>query len=274
MLNKIHHIGIAVRHIDECVALYRDGLGLPVTKDAVLEEQGVRGVLLSAGETELELLEPLKEASPIGRFIETHGEGLHHLCFGSDAIEADLADAKSKGLQLIDELPRPGLAGRIAFLHPKATRGVLVEYAQPPDGEGQAGPGIFIKKFDHLAVAFSDIEAGIQTFTNNFGLRAIDRRDLPLLGIRASTLPIGESWIGIVTPRSPDTDIARFMARRGEGLYLISLAVKDLDGLLRGLEQQKIGSTDPVSPRDGTRLAFLSPKATHGVLIQLIEQAA
>src|SRR5436305_4670926 len=113
MLTKIHHIGIAVRSIDETLGLYREGLGLPVTKDAVLEEQGIRGVLLSTGEVELELLEPLRPDSAVGRFLESRGEGLHHLCFGTDDIDSDLEAAKAKGLPLIDEQPRPGLAGRI-----------------------------------------------------------------------------------------------------------------------------------------------------------------
>jgi methylmalonyl-CoA epimerase len=133
MLKKIHHVGIVVRSLEEAYRFYRDTLGLRVHKTAEVQDQGVRAALLTCGQSEIELLEPIDPKGTVARFLEKRGEGLHHVCFESDQVERDLAAAKEKGIPLIDERPRAGLAGRICFLHPKGTAGVLVEYAQPVD---------------------------------------------------------------------------------------------------------------------------------------------
>ncbi|MBI5947144.1 MAG: methylmalonyl-CoA epimerase [Chloroflexi bacterium] len=131
MLSKVHHVGIVVKSADEALNFYRDALGLPVTADRVIEDQGVRGVLLQIGESEIELLEPVREGTGVARFLETRGEGMHHVCFESDDVDKELDAARAKGIQLIDEKPRLGLAGMICFLHPKSNHGVLVEFATP-----------------------------------------------------------------------------------------------------------------------------------------------
>ena len=132
MFTKIHHVGIVVRDIDTAYAFYRDTLSLPVHKEDIIQDQGVKAALLTIGESEIELLQPIADNTGVARFIEQRGEGLHHLCFATDDVAAALATAKTKGLPVIDQQPRPGLAGMICFLHPKASHGVLVEYAQPP----------------------------------------------------------------------------------------------------------------------------------------------
>lgn len=131
MLSKIHHVGIVVNSADEAMKFYRDALGLPVTADQVIEDQGVRGVLLQIGGSEIELLEPTRDDTGVARFLATRGEGMHHICFESDNVHEELEQARAKGIQLIDEKPRLGLAGMICFLHPKSNHGVLVEFATP-----------------------------------------------------------------------------------------------------------------------------------------------
>jgi methylmalonyl-CoA/ethylmalonyl-CoA epimerase len=131
MLKKIHHVGVVVPNLDAGLRFWRDTLGLHFTKSATIEEQGVRAALLKAGESEIELLEPLDANNAVGKFLARRGGGLHHVCFETDDVEHELEAARIKGIQLIDQKPRHGLAGMICFLHPKATRGVLVEYAQP-----------------------------------------------------------------------------------------------------------------------------------------------
>ncbi len=133
MLKKIHHVGVVVPNLDEAMTLWRDTLGLHLTKSMVVQDQGVKAALLKAGETEIELLEPINPENGVGKFLAKRGGGLHHVCFETEDVEKELEGAKSKGIQLIDQKPRPGLAGMICFLHPKAARGVLVEYAQPFD---------------------------------------------------------------------------------------------------------------------------------------------
>ena len=131
MIRRIHHVGIVVKSLDAAYRFYRDALGLPLLKEATLADQGVRAALLAAGESEVELLEPLSPDNGVGKFLKRRGGGLHHVCFETDDVARELAAARDKGLPLLDEKPRRGLAGLICFLHPKAARGVLVEFAQP-----------------------------------------------------------------------------------------------------------------------------------------------
>ncbi len=133
MLKRIHHVGIVVPSLEDSLRFWRDLLGLTLAKSATLEDQGVRAALLKLDNSEIELLEPLSPDNGVGRFLSRAGGGLHHVCFESDDVGGDLEAARARSLPLIDERPRPGLAGMICFLHPKATHGVLVEYAQPPE---------------------------------------------------------------------------------------------------------------------------------------------
>jgi methylmalonyl-CoA/ethylmalonyl-CoA epimerase len=131
MLKKVHHVGIVVRSIEAAYAFYRDTLSLSVHKEDIIQNQGVKAALLTIGTSEIELLEPIDPSTGVARFLARKGEGLHHLCFETDDIAHELAAARSKGIMLIDQHPRRGLAGLICFLHPKASHGVLIEYAQP-----------------------------------------------------------------------------------------------------------------------------------------------
>jgi len=133
VIQKIHHIGIVVRNLEEALRFYRDVLGLHVHKQDVIQDQGVKAALLPLGDSEIELLEPLGPDTAVGRFLERRGEGMHHVCFQTGDIQDELAGLKSRGVELIDQQPRRGLAGLICFLHPRANRGVLVELAQPVD---------------------------------------------------------------------------------------------------------------------------------------------
>ena len=126
---RIAHIGIAVSALDEILPFYRDVLGMP---EAPLDDaDGARIAGLEAGESLVELLEPAQADSPIGKFVAKRGAGIHHVCFAVDDLEATLARCRAAGIRLIDEVPRLGAEGkRIAFLHPSATAGVLVELSE------------------------------------------------------------------------------------------------------------------------------------------------
>ena len=131
MTGKIDHIGIAVANLDETLKLYTDVLGLKLHGTETVADQKVRVAFLPIGDTELELLESTEPDGPIAKFIEAKGQGLQHLAFQVDDIEAALEEMRLKGIRLIDEKPRYGAGGaKIAFLHPKATNGVLVELCQ------------------------------------------------------------------------------------------------------------------------------------------------
>lgn len=130
---SLYHVAIAVRNIDEVAKLYETALGLKVTHVEVVGEQGVKAAMLEpkGGGTAIELLEPLSDDSPISKFLEKRGEGIHHICFLVDNIESALERLKKEGVQLIDQSPRPGVhETRVAFIHPKALKGVLIEIAE------------------------------------------------------------------------------------------------------------------------------------------------
>ena len=132
MVTRIHHTGVVVRSLEEASAFFRDALGLRFLKEAMIEDQGVKAALLDLGNSLLELLEPVEPDTGIARYLESRGEGLHHVCLEVDDIEATLADLKAKGVPLVDEAPRDGLTGTVAFLHPSALHGVLVELVHGP----------------------------------------------------------------------------------------------------------------------------------------------
>ena len=131
---KIDHLGIAVPSLDEAVKAY-EALGFAVESTHVVPTEKVRAAFLPVGESRLELLEPTDPSSVIARFLEKRS-GLHHVCVLVEDIEAALAELKDRGVPLIDEVPRPGAGGcRVAFLHPKAGGGVLLELKEAAEGE-------------------------------------------------------------------------------------------------------------------------------------------
>ncbi len=128
---KIEHIGIATRGLDDALGFWRDALGLELQDVEEVAEQGVRVAMLPIGETRVELLEPTSEASPIARFLEKRGAGIHHIAVRVDDIGATLKRLKERGLRLIDEVPRRGAGGcLVAFIHPSSANGVLLELVE------------------------------------------------------------------------------------------------------------------------------------------------
>jgi methylmalonyl-CoA/ethylmalonyl-CoA epimerase len=134
MLTVIDHIGVAVDDMDAALALYQDALGMPLVHRETVTEQGVDAALLDVGEGHVELLSPLGPDTPVGKFLERKGPGLHHVAYRVADVEAALASLSAAGLRLIDERPRTGIRGsRVAFLHPASTGGVLTEIVQPAE---------------------------------------------------------------------------------------------------------------------------------------------
>lgn len=132
MISKIDHIGIAVRKIEDSLPLYRDAFGLKDVRIERVPEQKVRVAMIRVGEVKIELVEALGPDSPIAKFIEKKGEGIHHIAFSTDDIRGDLQKAKSSGLQLVNETPaKRGDEYEVAFLHPSSTGKVLIELCQP-----------------------------------------------------------------------------------------------------------------------------------------------
>jgi len=131
MLKKINHIGIAVKSLDDSLPFYRDNLRMAFDGIEEVAEQKVKVAMLQIGESKIELLEPTSADSPVAKFMEKNGPGIHHVAYEVDDIEAAIAKLMADGTRMIDEIPRSGAHGtRIAFIHPKSSNGVLTELCQ------------------------------------------------------------------------------------------------------------------------------------------------
>ncbi len=129
---RIDHVGVAVADLDAALALHEGVYGMPVVHRETVAEQGVEAVLLDVGENHVELLRPLADDTPVGRFLAKRGPGLHHVAYQVDDIEAALDRLRAQGVRLIDDVPRTGIRGsRVAFLHPAGSASVLTELVQP-----------------------------------------------------------------------------------------------------------------------------------------------
>ena len=126
---KIHHVGVAVSDLDEAIALYQKVFGAELVHRASTDE--LTAAFLQAGDAEVELLQPLRDDSPVGKFLANRGPGLHHIAVAVPNIDKAIAEARADGLEMIDQEPRIGLHGtRIAFVHPKSVGGVLTEFVE------------------------------------------------------------------------------------------------------------------------------------------------
>jgi methylmalonyl-CoA/ethylmalonyl-CoA epimerase len=245
-MRRIHHVGIVVTRLTDAYRFYRDTLGLPLLKEAVLPDQGVRAALLACGDTELELLEPLDARSGVGRFLAGRGEGLHHLCFDTPDITAALAALKEKHVELIDRAPRPGLAGQIAFLHPKACCGVLVELATP--GEEPAAPRAPVR-LKRLVIGARDVKATADVFQSLFGFPEVAMNAGP-----RTMLAVGHGALLI----APSDEVGGI-----EGMVALSLVAEDFPALIAAFDR---AGTKCLR---GTAEVTLEPHASHGVHLHI-----
>ena len=135
MFGRIDHIGVAVSDLEAAIELHTTAYGMELVHRETVESQGVEAVLLDVGENHVELLRPLSEETPVGRFLSKRGPGLHHVAYQVADVQATLTTLRERGLRLIDEQPRTGIRGsRVAFLHPASSGGVLTEIVQPSEG--------------------------------------------------------------------------------------------------------------------------------------------
>ena len=135
MFGLIDHVGVAVADLDSALSLYGDTFAMPLAHRETVTEQGVEAALLDVGPCHVELLRPLGPETPVGKFLERKGPGLHHVAYRVDDIERTLAELEGKGVELIDSAPRTGIRNsRVAFVHPRATGSVLTEIVEPAEG--------------------------------------------------------------------------------------------------------------------------------------------
>jgi methylmalonyl-CoA/ethylmalonyl-CoA epimerase len=265
MLSRVHHVGLVVRRLEDGFALWRDRFGLEVAKQATVADQGVRAALLPIGNSEIELLEPIGSDSGVARFLAKRGEGLHHICLQSDDVAADLAAARTRGLPLIDERPRPGLAGQICFLHPKGTRGALVEFAQPPTGEHHHAPArsgpLADLSLHEVTIQTRDAASAADLFADAFALPRAAADGPP--GLTATAVRAGAVRLVFLAAEAgaASAEAAAFRSRvesAGEGLLGLVLTVRAIAAAAAALEA--------LAPVEVASQSFtLLPARCHGV---------
>lgn len=267
MFTRIQHVAIVVRSLEQALPFYRDVLGLPVGEQATLAGQGVQAVLLPMQEGEIELLQPADPAGGVARFLTRRGEGLHHICVETPDVSAAVAHARAAGLPLIDQTPRPGLAGTVAFLHPRASHGVLVELAQPHGPSTHSAvseAGIRMAGIATVYAVVGDLEAAAATFARNFGGIPGAMEESPHFGARQVVVSIGTSGVTLLGPADRASPVGCFLAERGEGLFGLCLGVRDMEAALRHLEASDVQIE--VHPGGAaTPLARLDSAQTSGV---------
>jgi len=245
-VRKIHHIGIVVEKLDRAYGFYRDTLGLPLIREAEVRDQGVRAALLAAGESEIELLEPIASGTGVEKFLQKRGEGLHHLCFETPDVDAALAGLRARAVSLIDQTPRPGLAGMIAFLHPRSCAGILIELLTPT-ARALLPPSPL--KFKRLVLGARDPRETSRIFQGLFGLS-----EQAVNGGPRIMFPLGQSTLLLV----PLGEVGG-----NEGMVALSLFAQDLDALIDRLENAG------ASMLCGANEVTLAPASTHGVHLHI-----
>jgi methylmalonyl-CoA/ethylmalonyl-CoA epimerase len=269
VIDRVHHVGVVVRDADAALGFFRDVMGLTVTEDRVIDEQGVRGVLLALGENEIELLQPTRDDTGVARFLESRGQTLHHICFNTDDVDGELARLKNAGVELIDETSRDGLAGRIGFVHPASLHGVLIEFAQPPAG-AHAGEA---KGFDHLAVTVSDYAAAQQTWKQVTGLEVTGEVRPEGRGMVIGQMRCGQCVIELLAPTEAGSPMAQRVAEQGErAASMVAIEVPDIAAEIARYRTRGIELPDAqpgVLPRSVT--STISADQAFGLAIQLIQ---
>lgn len=264
MLTRVHHVGLVVRRLEDGLALWQDTFGLRVAKQATVRDQGVRAALLPIGRSEIELLEPIDAAGGVAKFLERRGEGLHHVCFETPDVTAELAAARQAELPVIDETPRPGLAGTICFLHPKGTRGVLVEFATPPPGDAahaaQTTGALAGLVLAEVTARSREAASAADLFATLLRLTRTDAEAGP--GLLAAAVAVGGVRLRFVSadPSSAGPEAAGLRAAveaAGEGLSGLVLEVTEIDRAADALATLR-----PVREATGFRLDTAS---CHGV---------
>ena len=141
-IGRVHHVALIVRSIEDSLGLWRDALSLDLETVMDIPADRVRIAFLGVGESKIELVEPTDDTTGVARFLESKGEGFHHVCFEVPALADALARLAGDGIELIDAAPRPGAEGPVAFLHPRSCHGVLVELIEAPGGPAWASLGL------------------------------------------------------------------------------------------------------------------------------------
>jgi methylmalonyl-CoA/ethylmalonyl-CoA epimerase len=190
MITRIHHVAVVAPDVEAALGFWRDTLELPLLREADVPEQGVRAALLACGSAELEVIAPTAPDTGVARFLANRGEGLHHLCFESDDVVREVRRFIGTGVDMVDGKARQGLAGAVAFVHPRACSGLLIELATP---SAPASPPPTALALVGVHGKVEDVGATAQRFQDLFGMTAglaADDRSFVQLSLAGLTLQL------------------------------------------------------------------------------------
>lgn len=263
MIRDVHHVGIAVRDRQEALALYRDALGLPVAKEGAAPARGASVALLPVGGSYLEIVEPLGDGSPFAGFIAERGEGLHHLAFQTDGVDAEVTALREKGVPLQDREPREGFTGRLSYLAEEAFDGALLEVVEPaPDAqeEALASP---VKRIDHVVLLVPDLDAACDRLHDYFGLSP--KRQLERGSRRFAFFRPGDVIVEVIGPAGEPG------AAGSARLAGLAFEVTGIDGLVASLKAQGFPVGEPHPALQGGRIASVHASGACGVPVAFID---
>ena len=263
MFKRLDHIGVVVRDLKEATDAFKNIFDLPIAAQEPIPERGLIAALMPTSNLRFELMEPVEDDSAVGRFMARRGEGIQHVCFEVDDIEAAIATLKERDIQLIQGEPEQGFVGIVDFIHPRSANSVLVEVAQIT----RPTPNDHDLRADHLPIITADRDAAVEHWSKNFGMkvnRMVENEDA---GMKTGWLDAGDAEVEFVEPTTDSGPIAKSMASRGAGVYGIVLESSDAAGLA---EKAKSNGIRVIEEQAGDNLLYaLHPKDFFGTLLFL-----
>ena len=226
MITRLHHVAVIVRDLEPALGFWRDTLELPLLRQADVPDQGVRAALLACGPAEVELIAPITPDTGVSRFLETRGEGVHHVCFESDDVVREVRRFIGTGVEMVDGKPRQGLAGKVAFVHPRACAKLLVELATPPAPAATAAAETSLR----LVAVHAKVEnvgEAVQRFRDLFGMsQGFAAADGSFVQMKLGELMLQLTPVGDGVPKP--------------ALTALRLAARDLPALGRRLAERGV----------------------------------
>jgi methylmalonyl-CoA/ethylmalonyl-CoA epimerase len=262
MIRDVHHIGIAVRDLEEALALYRDTLSLTVVKHGDAAARGARVALLAVSGSYLEVIQPTSADSPFARFIEERGEGLHHVALSSDGVDQQVKLLREQGVPLEDVAPRAGFTGRLSYLLPGAFDGAIIEVVEPAEELGGHSFDSQVTGIDHVVFRVPGVAAFTEHMLTWFGVatkRTFERGDHTFAFLRPGTV-----ILEVVGPTSG--------GEAGSGRIAgLALEVKGIDELAASIKAKGYPIGEPHPALQGGRIVSVHHSGACGVPLAFID---
>jgi len=270
----LDHVAIAVKSREESIPLFRDALGMKLGQSGQSVGAGIKNVHFHHEDGHyLALVEPLEPGNAVDRAIRDRGEGIYVLSIEIESLDAAKQELAAKGVRLVNTAAAKGPM----FIHPQSANGMFIQLTQrvwpdSPKGATRAShPDAVYRWLDHVVIAVRDLDQAVANYRDNLGFR-LDRTAVSrAMGIKQAFFTLEDGhFLELAEPLGPETPMGRALQRRGEGVYLVCLAVRDLAQRVQALKANGVQLAGGDKPGDQV---FIHPKSARGALIQLVERA-